>query len=172
VPQCCFTQPAVAQYFRTAARLTAKGIRSYGFHGISPMRTSSRRWRRSPPNGLALSLDAKANEIGGACISSPGGAASAWVIPTNENLMVTRQTHRLLDTVKSGRATTRAATPTSCAGDVPTLEKLAAVDLLHKLLPDLKIRVVNVVDLTTLQPRTHKALPIMISTRASQPTSR
>ncbi len=38
------------------------------------------------------------------------------------------------------------------AGDVPTLETLAAVDLLHKLLPDLKIRVVNVVDLMTLQP--------------------
>jgi xylulose-5-phosphate/fructose-6-phosphate phosphoketolase len=39
-----------------------------------------------------------------------------------------------------------------CAGDVPTLETLAAVDLLHKLLPDLKIRVINVVDLMTLQP--------------------
>ncbi|MGN8547965.1 phosphoketolase family protein [Bradyrhizobium sp. 13971] len=41
----------------------------------------------------------------------------------------------------------------ACAGDVPTLETLAAVDLLHKALPDLKIRVVNVVDLMTLQPR-------------------
>ncbi len=40
----------------------------------------------------------------------------------------------------------------ACAGDVPTLETLAAVDLLHRLLPDLKIRVVNVVDLMTLQP--------------------
>ncbi len=39
-----------------------------------------------------------------------------------------------------------------CAGDVPTLETLAAVDLLHQYLPDLKIRVVNVVDLMTLQP--------------------
>jgi xylulose-5-phosphate/fructose-6-phosphate phosphoketolase len=41
----------------------------------------------------------------------------------------------------------------ACAGDVPTLETLAAVDLLRKSLPDLKIRVVNVVDLMTLQPR-------------------
>jgi xylulose-5-phosphate/fructose-6-phosphate phosphoketolase len=41
----------------------------------------------------------------------------------------------------------------ACAGDVPTLETLAAVDLLRKLLPDLKIRVVNVVDLMTLQPK-------------------
>jgi xylulose-5-phosphate/fructose-6-phosphate phosphoketolase len=41
----------------------------------------------------------------------------------------------------------------ACAGDVPTLETLAAVDLLRKALPDLKIRVVNVVDLMTLQPR-------------------
>src|SRR3569623_1307978 len=40
----------------------------------------------------------------------------------------------------------------ACAGDVPTLETLAAVDLLRKALLDLKIRVVNVVDLMTLQP--------------------
>ena len=41
----------------------------------------------------------------------------------------------------------------TCAGDVPTLETLAAVDLLRKALPELKIRVVNVVDLMTLQPK-------------------
>jgi xylulose-5-phosphate/fructose-6-phosphate phosphoketolase len=41
----------------------------------------------------------------------------------------------------------------ACAGDVPTLETLSAVDLLRKALPDLKIRVVNVVDLMTLQPK-------------------
>jgi xylulose-5-phosphate/fructose-6-phosphate phosphoketolase len=43
----------------------------------------------------------------------------------------------------------------ACAGDVPTLETLAAVDLLRQALPDLKIRVVNVVDLMTLQPKDH-----------------
>jgi xylulose-5-phosphate/fructose-6-phosphate phosphoketolase len=41
----------------------------------------------------------------------------------------------------------------ACAGDIPTLETLAAVDLLRKALPELKIRVVNVVDLMTLQPK-------------------
>jgi len=41
----------------------------------------------------------------------------------------------------------------ACAGDVPTLETLAAVDLLRQQLPDLKVRVVNVVDLMRLQPR-------------------
>ena len=41
----------------------------------------------------------------------------------------------------------------ACAGDVPTLETLAAVDLLRTNLPKLKIRVVNVVDLMALQPR-------------------
>ena len=41
----------------------------------------------------------------------------------------------------------------ACAGDIPTLETLAAVDLLRNALPDLKIRVVNVVDLMTLQPK-------------------
>ncbi|UQN08483.1 phosphoketolase [Deinococcus sp. QL22] len=40
----------------------------------------------------------------------------------------------------------------ACAGDVPTLETLAAVTLLREFFPDLKIRVVNVVDLMTLQP--------------------
>jgi xylulose-5-phosphate/fructose-6-phosphate phosphoketolase len=42
----------------------------------------------------------------------------------------------------------------ACAGDVPTLETLAAVDVLHKLVPGLRLRVVNVVDLMTLQPHT------------------
>ncbi len=41
----------------------------------------------------------------------------------------------------------------ACAGDVPTLETLAAVAILRAQLPDLKIRVVNVVDLMTLQPK-------------------
>ncbi len=40
----------------------------------------------------------------------------------------------------------------ACAGDVPTLETLAAVEILRHHFPDLKIRVVNVVDLMTLQP--------------------
>jgi xylulose-5-phosphate/fructose-6-phosphate phosphoketolase len=42
----------------------------------------------------------------------------------------------------------------ACAGDVPTLEALAAVDLLRRHLPDLRVRVVNVVDLMKLQPST------------------
>jgi xylulose-5-phosphate/fructose-6-phosphate phosphoketolase len=40
----------------------------------------------------------------------------------------------------------------ACAGDVPTLETLAAVDLLRRLAPELKVRVINVVDLMRLQP--------------------
>ncbi|HEY4323903.1 MAG TPA: phosphoketolase family protein [Mucilaginibacter sp.] len=40
----------------------------------------------------------------------------------------------------------------ACAGDVPSLETLAAVSILREKLPDLKIRVVNVVDLMKLQP--------------------
>ncbi|NLO90697.1 MAG: phosphoketolase family protein [Elusimicrobia bacterium] len=39
-----------------------------------------------------------------------------------------------------------------CAGDVPTLETLGAVSILRKRLPDLRVRVVNVVDLMKLQP--------------------
>jgi xylulose-5-phosphate/fructose-6-phosphate phosphoketolase len=40
----------------------------------------------------------------------------------------------------------------ACAGDVPTLETLAAVTLLRGYAPDLRVRVVNVVDLMVLQP--------------------
>ncbi|HWE40006.1 MAG TPA: phosphoketolase family protein [Isosphaeraceae bacterium] len=42
----------------------------------------------------------------------------------------------------------------ACAGDVPTLETLAAVQILREHLPELKVRVVNVVDLMRLQPAT------------------
>jgi xylulose-5-phosphate/fructose-6-phosphate phosphoketolase len=42
----------------------------------------------------------------------------------------------------------------ACAGDVPTLETLAAADLIRQHLPELKVRVVNVVDLMRLQPAT------------------
>ena len=43
----------------------------------------------------------------------------------------------------------------ACAGDVPTLEMLAAVQILKHYIPDLKVRVVNIVDLMTLQPKEH-----------------
>jgi xylulose-5-phosphate/fructose-6-phosphate phosphoketolase len=40
----------------------------------------------------------------------------------------------------------------ACCGDVPTLETLAAVDFIRRHLPELKVRVINVVDLMRLQP--------------------
>jgi len=43
----------------------------------------------------------------------------------------------------------------ACAGDVPTMETLAAVMILREAIPELKIRVVNVVDLMTLQSKEH-----------------
>ena len=57
----------------------------------------------------------------------------------------------------TGRATTTGEEPDvvmACAGDIPTLETLAAVSLLRRHLPDLRVRVVNVVDLMRLQPDT------------------
>jgi xylulose-5-phosphate/fructose-6-phosphate phosphoketolase len=42
----------------------------------------------------------------------------------------------------------------ACAGDIPTLETLAAAALLRERLPDLRVRVVNVVDLMRLEPDT------------------
>jgi xylulose-5-phosphate/fructose-6-phosphate phosphoketolase len=41
----------------------------------------------------------------------------------------------------------------ACCGDIPTLETLAAVDILRTYFPELRIRVVNVVDLMRLQPQ-------------------
>ena len=51
----------------------------------------------------------------------------------------------------------------ACAGDVPTMEALAAVSILRRHVPDLSIRVVNVVDLMTLQP--HEEHPHGLKTR-------
>lgn len=44
---------------------------------------------------LGLALDQPANLIGGPCISRPGSKVSAWVIPTNEELVIARHTQRL-----------------------------------------------------------------------------
>jgi acetate kinase len=46
---------------------------------------------------LGVTLDERANAAGGPRISSPGSAVSAWVIPTDENLMIARHTRHLLD---------------------------------------------------------------------------
>jgi acetate kinase len=45
---------------------------------------------------LGLELDAAANGAGGPCISAPASRVSAWVIPTNEELMIARQTRAVL----------------------------------------------------------------------------
>ena len=58
------------------------------------------------------------------------------------------------DWASSGSADEKPDVVMACAGDVPTLETLAATDLLRSELPDLKIRVVNVVDLMALQSHT------------------
>jgi acetate kinase len=46
---------------------------------------------------LGLELDAAANEHGGPSINRPGSRVSAWVIPTNEELMIARHTRRVLE---------------------------------------------------------------------------
>ncbi|MBL6750321.1 MAG: phosphoketolase family protein [Nevskia sp.] len=51
----------------------------------------------------------------------------------------------------------------ACAGDVPTIEVLAAVDILRRHAPELRMRVINVVDLMTLQP--HEEHPHGLSDR-------
>jgi acetate kinase len=45
---------------------------------------------------LGVELDAEANESGGPRISTAGSRVSAWVIPTNEELMIARHTRRVL----------------------------------------------------------------------------
>jgi acetate kinase len=46
---------------------------------------------------LGIELDALANARGGTQISAPGGRVSAWVVPTNEELMIARHTQRVLE---------------------------------------------------------------------------
>ena len=62
----------------------------------------------------------------------------------------------------------------ACCGDIPTLETLAAVALLREHLPELKVRVVNVVDLMRLQPDTEHphGMSDASSTRCSRTRSR
>ena len=63
----------------------------------------------------------------------------------------------------------------ACCGDVPTLETLAAVDLLRRHAPELKIRVVNVVepdDAPAAGASTRTGCPTRTSTPSSPPTSR
>jgi acetate kinase len=45
---------------------------------------------------IGIELDEGANDAGGPCISPVGSAVSAWVIPTNEELMIARHTGALL----------------------------------------------------------------------------
>jgi acetate kinase len=45
---------------------------------------------------LGIALDAEANRRGGPCISAAGSAVSAWVVPTNEELMIARHTQALV----------------------------------------------------------------------------
>ena len=55
----------------------------------------------------------------------------------------------------AGPATSNSGEPDvvlACAGDIPTLETLAAADILRRELPDLRVRVINVVDIMRLQP--------------------
>lgn len=52
---------------------------------------------------LGVTLDEGANEHGDARISTPGSRTSAWMIPTDENLMVARHTRRLLPSAAVGR---------------------------------------------------------------------
>ena len=58
----------------------------------------------------------------------------------------------------------------ACCGDIPTLETLAAADILRTRIPDLRVRVVNVVDLMRLQER--PSTLTAFTTESSMPCSR
>ena len=67
-----------------------------------------------------------------------------------------RALHARASASGTGRPPTTAPSPDvvlACAGDIPTLETLAAAAILREHLPDLRVRVVNVVDLMRLQPQ-------------------
>jgi len=107
------TIPEVAQSFALPAAVTDKGVRRYGFHGLSyayiasvlpavdphaaPVRAAVCRaaaW-------LGVALDEAANAAHGPRISTAESRTAAWVIPTDEELMIARQT---LDAVRTDGA--------------------------------------------------------------------
>ena len=60
---------------------------------------------------IGITLDADANRRGGPCISAAGSAVSAWVVPTNEELMIARHTFALVPRVQSQTTDKGRATP-------------------------------------------------------------
>src|SRR5579872_5860723 len=62
---------------------------------------------------LGVALDEAANQAGGPRISQPGAAVSAWVVPTDENLMVARHTRRVLDQIASAQQEPSCPIPSS-----------------------------------------------------------
>ncbi len=120
--------PGVASMPPIPRRYEAKGVRRYGFHGL-------------PCEYLLEELGrvAGAKAAGGRVILAHLGkhctaGLGIWEWASNDR-------DREPDVVMA------------CAGDVPTLETLAAVQILRQHFPELKIRVINGVDLMTLQPQ-------------------
>jgi acetate kinase len=66
--------------------------------GIGENSAELRRRVCSDAAWLGVDLDEAANARGGPCISRPGSRASAWVIPTNEELMIARHTRAVIET--------------------------------------------------------------------------
>jgi acetate kinase len=66
--------------------------------GIGENSAELRRRVCSDAAWLGVDLDEAANTRGGPCISRPGSRASAWVIPTNEELMIARHTRAVIET--------------------------------------------------------------------------
>ena len=64
--------------------------------GIGEHAAADPRRRAAPVGWLGLTLDAAANDRHGPRISQPGATPSAWVIPTDENLMIARHVRDLL----------------------------------------------------------------------------
>ena len=60
---------------------------------------------------LGMTLATDANQSGGSCITTTGGAASAWVVPTNEELMIARHTHALVTRIQTPEMDTGGSTP-------------------------------------------------------------
>jgi len=60
---------------------------------------------------LGMTLDAEANRRGGTCITSLDSAVSAWIVPTNEELMIARHTYALLTRAQTQSADQGGITP-------------------------------------------------------------
>ena len=144
--------PRVARLLPIPRRYEALGVRRYGFHGLSYAFLM----------GELARLTGTEAAQGRIILAHLGNGASLAAVRQGKSIDSRSPERVLIGMPAVGvklmwASNDQGVAPDvvmACCGDVPTLETLAAVSILREHLPELKIRVVNVVDLMKLEPQT------------------